>query len=524
MRRSGRPARHARYAVALAALGAGLLALAGCGDSGATAPPADTIAAVSGDNQTAAAGTALAAPLVVVVKNASGAPVSGVAVSWTALSGGAAVAPPSSQTDANGNASASVTLASASAQIRAALTGGASVTFTATVAGAASAPLVAQLPVPANYGIHDTFVRDGLAFTCEWNTGLVIYDVGNGIKGGSPAHPVEVGRIVTSVHNPSASSGNPQPSVHNSWWFHNPVSGENRYVFVGEEGPANIGVTATGDIHVVDVSDLTAPKEVAFFHLPAIAGDSAGTHNFWMDESAQILYAAYYDGGVIALDVSGTLAGDLSSRLIASIRPGGAGNTYTWGVQLYNGDLFATDMLSGFWRLHFDPVARSFSVVGGGNNVPDRFSSDLWVANGFAYTGTWGGIARTRDAAGNVVRGNVIKVWQVSGAPALADSVVLAGVGTVSDDEVSSDGKYLLATAEGGNDATKGFYLLSLASPAHPAVTTFVPVPSGDPSFPTGGGLHTGTFATIGGRRYVFAARNPPSPALLIWDVTDVTQ
>jgi len=43
-----------------------------------------------------------------------------------------------------------------------------------------------------------------------------------------------------------------------------------------------------------------------------------------------------------------------------------------------------------------------------------------------------------------------------------------------------------------------------------------------------GGGLHTGTFAVIGGRRYVFAARNPgPSgaspPALVIFDVTDVT-
>jgi hypothetical protein len=317
------------------------------------------------------------------------------------------------------------------------------------------------------------------------------------------------------VHNPTATSASPQPSVHNSWWFHNPVTGEQKYVFVGEEGPANIGVTATGDIHVVDVSDLTAPKEVAFFHLPAVAGDSAGTHNFWMDEPAQILYAAYYDGGVVALDVSGTLSGDLSSRLLASIRPGGAGNTYTWGVQLYNGDVFASDMLSGFWRLHFDAAAKSFSVVGGGNNVPERFSSDLWVANGYAYTGTWGGVPRTKG-----VPADVIKIWQVAGAPALVDSVTLAGVGTVSDDEVSSDGKYLLATAERGTDASKGLYLLGLADPAHPVLRTFVPVPDGTGG--AGGGLHTGTFATIGGHRYVFAARNPPNPALMIWDVTAV--
>jgi hypothetical protein len=79
--------------------------------------------------------------------------------------------------------------------------------------------------------------------------------------------------------------------------------------------------------------------------------DGAGTHNFWMDEPHQILYAAYYNGGVIALDVSGTLSGDLSNRLLAQVVPGGQGNTFTWGVQLANGSLYASDMLSGLWQL-----------------------------------------------------------------------------------------------------------------------------------------------------------------------------
>jgi hypothetical protein len=70
-----------------------------------------------------------------------------------------------------------------------------------------------------------------------------------------------------------------------------------------------------------------------------------------MDEGRQVLYAAYYNGGVVALDVSGTLSGDLSSRLMSEIRPGGTGNTYTWGVQLANGSLYAIDMLSGLWQL-----------------------------------------------------------------------------------------------------------------------------------------------------------------------------
>jgi hypothetical protein len=99
----------------------------------------------------------------------------------------------------------------------------------------------------------------------------------------------------------------------------------------------------------VDVADLAHPEEVASFYL-----DGAGTHNFWMDEPSQILYAAYYNGGVVALDVSGTLSGDLSSRLISRVAPGGTGNTFTWGVQLAGGSLYAIDMLSGLWQLKLE--------------------------------------------------------------------------------------------------------------------------------------------------------------------------
>jgi hypothetical protein len=202
----------------------------------------------------------------------------------------------------------------------------------------------ATVPIPPNYGIHDTYVREGLAFVFAWNTGVIIYDVGNGVRGGSPAQPAEVSRLVTSDNGVAGG-----PQVHNGWWFHNAATGERRYLFIGQEGPAVVGAQSSGDIHVVDVSDLTAPREVAFFHL-----EGAGTHNFWMDEQAQILYAAYYDGGVVALDVSGVLEGDLSDRLISRIQPGGPDNTFVWGVQLSNGSLYASDMLSGLWQLRLE--------------------------------------------------------------------------------------------------------------------------------------------------------------------------
>ncbi|MGI9041779.1 MAG: LVIVD repeat-containing protein, partial [Gemmatimonadales bacterium] len=206
-----------------------------------------------------------------------------------------------------------------------------------------SLDLVAEVPIPEFYGIHDTYVRDGLAFVFAWDTGVIIYDVGNGLRGGSPASPQEVSRLVT------AAGEAPSSAVHNGWWFHNPNTGERRYLFIGQEGPGTIGSRASGDLHVVDVSDLENPREVASLR---IAG--AGAHNFWMDEEREILYAAFYNAGVVALDVSGTLSGDLTSRVIGRVAPGGAGNTYTWGVHLAAGSLYASDMLSGLWQLRLE--------------------------------------------------------------------------------------------------------------------------------------------------------------------------
>ena len=62
--------------------------------------------------------------------------------------------------------------------------------------------LVAQVPIPPQYGIHDTYLRDGFALACAWNTGLIIYDVGNGVRGGSPSNPVEVSRMSCLEHDP----------------------------------------------------------------------------------------------------------------------------------------------------------------------------------------------------------------------------------------------------------------------------------------------------------------------------------
>lgn len=221
----------------------------------------------------------------------------------------------------------------------------------------ASPRVVGTIP-GANY-IHDVFVRDGRVFVADWDAGVGIWDVGGGGRGGSVTMPVLMARAPTLGGN-----------AHNVWWFHDPTVSSSatraRYLFVGEEQAGSIGTSSAGDLHVVDISNLAAPTEVAIYH---VAG--AGAHNFWMDEARGFLYAAFYNGGVRVLDVRG----DLSACTPAQRSPSGpcdlramgreravaltGGGTYIWGVQGTGplGDaVYASDMRNGIWK--FKAVTR----------------------------------------------------------------------------------------------------------------------------------------------------------------------
>jgi hypothetical protein len=146
------------------------------------------------------------------------------------------------------------------------------------------------------------------------------------------------------------------------FWFHDPTNNSKRYVFVGEEGPASIGNRASGDLHVVDVSDMTRPVEVAMYHV-----NDAGVHNFTMDEPNGMLYAAFYNAGVRVLDVRGDLgtctadqkvsATDTRCDLEKMNRLRGIGlqdrgkPVFVWGVHFVGGNVYASDMLNGLWKL-----------------------------------------------------------------------------------------------------------------------------------------------------------------------------
>lgn len=450
----------------------------------ATAGPAAKLIKYAGDQQSGPLSQPLATLLTARVLDQYDNPVAGDTVRWAVTAGGGTLADTVTVSNNAGLASTSYTLGAATGvnTVTASHAASAPITFSATAV--AGLIFVTSVPIPANYGIHDTFVRDGLAFVFAWNSGVRIYDVGNGVKGGSPAAPESVSTFITAGGE-----------VHNGWWFWNPSNNEKRYLFIGQEGPGTIGSSSQGDIHVLDLSNLQAPDTVARFH---IAG--GGPHNFWIDEAAQILYASYYNKGVVALDISGTLSGDLSSRGIDTIVPGGAGNTYVWSVMQHGASLYAIDMLSGLWQLN--ATGGHLSVASGGNNVPERYSSDEWVSGDYVYTGTWG----FRSAAGNAV-----KIWHLgaTGVPALVDSIITSNIGTVSDIEVTTDGKLLMFSAENGPNS--GFYFYGLADPAHPAFLERYLVSTG---------VHTATFGYINGHTYAFGAKDPSNPALVILDVT----
>jgi hypothetical protein len=204
---------------------------------------------------------------------------------------------------------------------------------------------------PGKY-LHDVWVEDGLAYLSYWDDGLVILDVGNGVAGGSPEEPVLVGQARYRYRWRGRQYGNTHTAV--------PYTNADgrRYVFVGDEilpdrfNPAT--PTAGGYLHVFDVADITSPTEVAWYRL-----SDAGTHNFWIEDD--VLYLAYYNAGLRALDVSGELVGDLleQGRELAALLTTDddarhPGFPFAMTPMLHKGLVYTADFNSGLWitRLH----------------------------------------------------------------------------------------------------------------------------------------------------------------------------
>jgi hypothetical protein len=214
--------------------------------------------------------------------------------------------------------------------------------------------------------LHDIDVEEGLAYLSYWNDGLVVLDVGNGRKGGSPESPQLVSQLtydLEALYRDVEAEGGPGyiRGTHTAWRHGN-------YVFVGDEvfSAKPIGITmlggalgkANGRLHVVDVSDLEKPRIVAHYE-----PKDGGVHNVWV--AGDTLYLGDYQGGLRVLDVSGELRGDLlaQGREIAHVHTGDARGlvpnaSMAWGAFYQNGLIWVNDLFSGLWAVRLEPKPR----------------------------------------------------------------------------------------------------------------------------------------------------------------------
>jgi len=206
--------------------------------------------------------------------------------------------------------------------------------------------------------LHDVQVVDGLIYMGYWKDGLVILDVGNGIKGGSPEHPQFVSQLrfnYSELYGPGWLAG-----AHSVFRYKN-------YVFLGDEVfPAQYDLTdkaripTKGVVHVVDVSDILNPRKVAEYDVP-----EEGAHNMWVEND--VMYIGYYSGGARAVDVSGELRGNLyrQGREMARLWTGDAKGfrpniPFAWGAQPHNGLIYFNDIHTGLWVTKLiDPAERA---------------------------------------------------------------------------------------------------------------------------------------------------------------------
>ena len=222
----------------------------------------------------------------------------------------------------------------------------------------------------AGRSLHDIDIKDGLMYASYWNDGLVILDIGNGIKGGSPSNPQLVSQFkydLNALYRDVEAAGGPGfiRGTHTAWRYKN-------YVFIADEvfpasGPrgakdASAG-RAYGRLQVVDVSDIEHPKSVAWYE-----PEHGGVHNVWV--AGDTLYMGAYNAGFRAFDVSGQLKGDLRAqgREMAHVNTADMGGkvqnaAMTWGVVVNpkDGLAYVNDMYNGLWIVRLEPKRRELT-------------------------------------------------------------------------------------------------------------------------------------------------------------------
>ncbi len=208
---------------------------------------------------------------------------------------------------------------------------------------------VFELDTPG-HSIHDVWIEDGIAYSSNWSDGVVVVDVGSNSSadmpgaGGSPQNPTQLG----SYTYPSGWNHAAFPFKSESTGKFFVAAGDEAFPYgLDTQGPNR----AAGWIHFIEFDGWESPDEVARYQVP-----EAGSHNYWIEDD--VMYAAFYNGGLRVVDVSGELMGDLyeQGREIALFLPSDPkaaipNSTFTWGPQPYKGLIYLSDWNSGIWAV-----------------------------------------------------------------------------------------------------------------------------------------------------------------------------
>lgn len=210
--------------------------------------------------------------------------------------------------------------------------------------------------------VHDVWVRDGIAYSSEWGTGVVAVDVGNGRYGGTIEKPVLIGTYPTT----SGATHEIYPYVQKSTgkvylFLGDEIMSREGRVWEGTSYLQNINAkggvpqTSAGYTHIVDFTDPRHPKNIAKYHQ-----EEFGSHDIIVEDD--VMYQAYYDGGLRVVDVSGELVGNLADqrREIAVYKPfdpqGYTANaSFVMNAMPWKGHILFTDFNSGLWSARLEP-------------------------------------------------------------------------------------------------------------------------------------------------------------------------
>lgn len=211
-----------------------------------------------------------------------------------------------------------------------------------------------------NARIHDLWVRDGIAYSAQGGVGAVLVDVGNGKWGGT----IEKPKLINSFPINSGHEIFPyvQKSTGKTYLFLGDEEmnragrvweGTNYRATLGQSG--GIAQTSGGYVHIVDATDPMNMKKVGRYHL-----EDYGAHDIIVEDD--VLYQAYYDGGVRVVDVSGELLGNIANQnreiaVFKSFDPNGltANASFVMNAMPWKGRVLFTDFNSGLWAAKLEP-------------------------------------------------------------------------------------------------------------------------------------------------------------------------